>query len=99
MPKILVSPQSFQNCPPIQQITQNLPTISRFKQREMETSNITANCAKFAQFANDNGERCEIRMIIANFSQSLLHKRTSTSDSKSRSIRSIREYSERLTRN
>ena len=68
----------------IWQITRNSPTIFRFKQREMETSNFTANCAKFTQFANDNSERREIRVIIAKFSQSLLLKHTSTSYSKYR---------------
>ena len=65
---------------------------SLFGPQGMETSNITANCAKFAQFANDNGERREICVIIANFSQSLLRKRTSTSYSKYRKIRPIRRY-------
>ena len=92
-------PPKFSKLPLFRQITQNSPTIFRFKQREMETSNITANCVKFAQFANDNGERCEIRVIISNFSQSLLRKRTSTSYSKYRKIRPIRRYLVRVTRN
>ena len=33
----------------------------------METSNFTANCVKFAQFANHNGKPREIRVIITNF--------------------------------
>ena len=33
--------------PPFWQITRNSPTISRFGPRELETSNFTANCAKF----------------------------------------------------
>ena len=48
--KSLYPPQSFQNCPPLWQITRNSPTIFRFEQREMEASNVTANCAKIAQF-------------------------------------------------
>ena len=58
-----------------------------------------AKSAPFAQFANDNGERREIRVIIANFSQSLLCKRTSTSYSKYRKIRPIRRYLVRVMRN
>ena len=33
----------------------------------METSNFTANCAKFAQFANQRSELREISAINANF--------------------------------
>ena len=83
----------------IQQITRNSPTISRFKQREMETLNITANCAKFAQFTNDNSERRESHVIIANFSQSLLRKHTSTSYSKYHKICPIHRYLVRVMRN
>ena len=72
---------------------------SLFGPQGMETSNITANRAKFAQFANGNSERRQIRVIIANFSQSLLLKRTSTSYSKYRKIRPIRRYLARVTRN
>ena len=32
----------------------------------MDTSNFTANCVKFAQFANHNGEPREIHVIITN---------------------------------
>ena len=92
MPKILVSPQSFQNCPHFGKLREICGPFFDLKQREMETSNITANCVKFAQFANDNSERCEIHVIIANFSQSLLRKCTSTSYSKYRKIRPIRRY-------
>ena len=54
------------------QITQNSPTISRFGPRELETSNFTATCAKFAEFANHHGESHEIRAILANIYHSLL---------------------------
>ena len=75
--------------PPFWQITRNLLTISLFGPREIETSNFTANCAQFAQFANHHGEPREIRAIIANFYQSLLLKCTPTFYSKSRKIRPI----------
>ena len=51
--------------PPFRQITRNSPTISRFGPRELETSNFTANCAQFAQFANHHGESREIHAILA----------------------------------
>ena len=35
-----------------------------FKQREMEPSNFTANCAKIAQFATPNNESHEIHTIL-----------------------------------
>ena len=35
-----------------------------FKQREMEPSNFTANCAKIAQFATPNNESREIHAIL-----------------------------------
>ena len=41
-------PPKISKVPPFRQITRNSPTISLFGPREMETSNITANCAKFA---------------------------------------------------
>ena len=44
----------------------------------METSNFTANCVKFAQLANHNGEPREIHVIITNFYHSLLLKCTPT---------------------
>ena len=50
----------------------------------------SANCTKFAQFANHNDEPREIRMIITNFYHSLLLKYTPTFYSKSREIRPIR---------
>ena len=53
--------------PLFRQITQNSPTIFRFGPREMETSSFTANCAKFAQFANQHSESREIGAIHANF--------------------------------
>ena len=76
--------------PPFRQITRNSLTIFRFGPREMETSNFTANCAKFAQFANHHDEPHEIHMIIANFYHSLLLKCTPTFYSKSRKICPIR---------
>ena len=78
IPKVLVSPQSFQNCPPLWQITQNSPTIFRFEQREMEPSNFTANCAKITQFATLNKKSCEIRAILVKSYQSLLPNCTPT---------------------
>ena len=68
-------PEVFKR-PPFQQITRNSPTISLFGPRGVETSNFTANCAKFAQFTNHNGEPREIRVIIANFYHSFLLKCT-----------------------
>ena len=56
---------------PFRKITRNSPTISLFGPRGMETSNFTANRAKFAQFANHNGEPREIRVILANIYHSL----------------------------
>ena len=53
--------------PPFQQIMQNSPTIFHFGPREMETSNLTANCAKSAQFTNQHSESREIGAIHANF--------------------------------
>ena len=73
--KSMYSPKIFKR-PPFQQITQNSPTISLFGQRGVETPNFTANCAKFAQFANHHGEPRKICMIIANFYHSLLLKCT-----------------------
>ena len=57
--------------PPFRQITRNSLTISLFGPRGMETSNFTANRAKFAQFANHNGEPRKIRVILANIYYSL----------------------------
>ena len=45
--KSLYPPKIFK-MPPFWQITRNSPTISLFGPRGMETSNFTANCAKFA---------------------------------------------------
>ena len=53
--------------PPFRQIMQNLPTIFLFGPREMETSNFTANCTKFAQFTNQRSESHEISAINTNF--------------------------------
>ena len=71
--KSMYSPKVFKR-PPFRQITRNLPTISLFGPRGMETSNFTANCTKLAQFANHHGEPREIHVIIANFYHSLLLK-------------------------
>ena len=99
-PKILVSPQSFLKLPPFRQIMRNSPTIFRFEQREMEPSNFTANCVKIAQFATPSNESREIRTILVKSYQSLLPICTPTFFyGKSRKIRSVREYSERTTRN
>ena len=73
--KSMYSPKVFKR-PPFWQITRNSPTISLFGQRGVETSNFTANCARFAQFANHHGEPREICVIIANFYHSLLLKCT-----------------------
>ena len=61
--KSLYPPKVFKIAP-IRQITRNSPTIFRFKQREMEPSNFTANCAKITQFATPNNESREIRAIL-----------------------------------
>ena len=53
--------------PPFWQIMQNSPTIFQFGPQEMEISSFTANCAKFAQFANQHSESREIGAIHANF--------------------------------
>ena len=53
--------------PPFRQIMRNSLTIFRFGPREMETSSFTANCVKFAQFANQHSESREIGAIHANF--------------------------------
>ena len=58
--------------PPFRQITRNSPTISRFGPRELETSNFTANCAKFAQFANHHVEPRKIHAILTNIYQLLV---------------------------
>ena len=49
------------------QITQNSPTIFQFELREMETPNLTANCAKSIQFAESYSEPREISLICADF--------------------------------
>ena len=87
--KSMYPPKVFKR-PPFRQIMQNSPTISLFGPRVMETSNFTANCPKFAQFANHNSEPREICMIIANFYHSLLLKCAPTFYNKSRKIRLIR---------
>ena len=83
--KSMYSPKVFKR-PPFRQITRNSPTISLFGPRGVETSNFTANCTKFAQFANHHGEPREICMIIANFYHSFLLKCTPIFYSKSRKI-------------
>ena len=99
MPKILVSPQSFQNCPPFWQITQNSPTIFRFEQREMEPSNFTANCTKIAQFATQTMNHAKSARFSLNPTNPCSLTVPQPFYSKSREIRSIRKYSERFTRN
>ena len=49
-------PPKVLNCPHFGKITQNSPTIFRFEQQEMEPSNLTANHAKIAQFANTQSD-------------------------------------------
>ena len=71
-------PPKVLKLPPFWQIMRNSPTIFRFKQREMEPSNFTANCAKIAQFATLNNESCEIRAILVKSYQSLLPNCTIT---------------------
>ena len=68
--KSMYPPKVFKK-PPFWQITRNSPTISRFGPRELETSSFTANCAKFAQFANHHGESRKIHAILANIYHSL----------------------------
>ena len=97
--KVCISPQSFKNGPPFRKITQNLPTIFRFEQREMEPSKFTANYAKIAQFATPSHESREFHAILVKFYKSLLPNCTPTFYSKFREIRSLRKDSERLTRN
>ena len=69
-PKVVKKPP-FRQKPSFWQITQNSLTISLFGPRELETSNFTANCAKFAQFANLHSKSREIRTILANIYHSL----------------------------
>ena len=71
-------PPKVLKLPPFRQITQNSPTIFRFKQREMEPSNFTANCAKIAQFATLNNELREFHTILVKSYQSLLPNCTPT---------------------
>ena len=87
--KSMYPPQSIQKAP-VSANYGNLLTISLFGPRGMETPNFTANCTKFAQFANDHGEPREIRVIIANFYHSFLLKCIPIFYSKSRKIRPIR---------
>ena len=99
IPKVLVSPQSFQNCPPLWQITRNSPTIFRFEQREMEPSNFTANCVKIAQFAAQTINHVKSVQFLLNPTNPCSPTLPQPFYSKSREIRSICEYSERLTQN
>ena len=77
----------------------NLPTIFRFEQREMESSNFTANCAKIAQFAAQTMNHAKFVRFSLNPTNPCSLTVPQPFYSKSREIRSIREYSERLTRN
>ena len=71
-------PPKVLKLPPFRQIMRNSPTIFRFKEREMEPSNFTANCAKIARFATLNNESREIRAILVKSYQSLLPNCTPT---------------------
>ena len=91
-----IPPQSFQNCPPLWQITRNSPTIFQFEQREMEPSNFTANCAKIAQFAAQTMNHAKSVQFLLNPTNPCSPTVPQPFYSKSRSIR---EYSEQTTRN
>ena len=97
--KSLYPPKVFKNCPPLWQITRNLPTIFRFEQREMEPSNFTANCAKIAQFAAQTMNHVKSMQFLLNPTNPCSPTVPQPFYSKSREICSIREYSERTMRN
>ena len=78
---------------------QNSPTIYRFVQREMEPPNFTANCAKIAQFAAQTMNHAKSVQFLLNPTNPCSPTVPQPFYSKSREIRSIREYSERTTRN
>ena len=82
---------------PFRQITRNSPTIFRFEQREMEPSNSTANCAKIAQFAAQTMNHAKSTQFLLNPTNPCSPTVPQPFYSKSREIRSIREYSERTT--
>ena len=71
-------PPKVLKLPPFRQIMRNSLTIFRFKQRQMEPSKFTANCAKIAQFATLNNESRKIHAILVKSYQSLLPNCTPT---------------------
>ena len=97
--KSLYPPKVFLKLPPFRQITRNSPTIFRSQQREMEPSNFTANCAKIAQFATQTMNHAKSAQFLLNPTNPCSPTVPQPFYSKSREIRSIGEYSERLTRN
>ena len=70
-----------------------------FEQREMEPSNFTANCAKIAQFAAQTMNHAKSAQFLLNPTNPCSPTVPQPFYSKSREIRSIREYSERTTQN
>ena len=92
-------PPKVLKLPPYWQITRNSPTIFQFEQREMETSNFTANCAKIAQFATPNINHVKSAQFLLNPTNPCSPTVPQPFYSKSRKIRSIRKYSEQTTRN
>ena len=92
-------PPKFLKLPPLWQITRNSPTIFRFKQREMEPSNFTVNCAKIAQFPAQTMNHAKSVQFLLNPTNPCSPTVPQPFYSKSREIRSIREYSKRTTRN
>ena len=97
--KSLYPPKVFLKLPPFRQIMQNSPNIFQFKQREMEPSNFTANCAKIAQFAAQTMNHAKSARFLLNPTNPCSPTVPQPFYSKSREIRSIRKYSERMTRN
>ena len=65
----------------------------------MEPSNFTANCAKIAQFAAQTMNHAKSTRFLLNPTNPCSLTVPQPFYSKSREIRSIREYSEWLTRN
>ena len=84
---------------PFWQITRNSPTIFRFEQRKMEPSNFTANCVKIAQFAAQTINHAKSAQFLLNPTNPCSPTVPQPFYSKSSEIRSIRKYSERMTRN
>ena len=67
------------------------------KLREMEPSNFTANCVKIAQFAAQTMNHAKSAQFLLNPTNPCSPTVPQPFYSKSRKIRSIREYSERTT--